>query len=275
MARKLTKNQIQKFQKEVWDYYGKFGRHELPWRKTTNPYRILVSEIMLQQTQVERVKNYYPKFLKAFPNWKALAASPLKDLLLMWQGMGYNRRALFLARAAQAVIKSYEGKLPRETSKLIELPGIGRATAGAVLAYAYNIPVPFIETNVRRVFIYHFFHGKNGVDDKDILPLVEQTLPRENAREWYWALMDYGTMLKATVPNPNRNSKHYVRQSIFEGSRRQLRAKILKSLLLGSATFTDLAQKTNIAELDLKKLLAQLTAEGFINKENNIYLIKT
>lgn len=270
--RKLTPQQIKKFQQAIWQYYKEQGR-DLPWRNTTNPYHILVSEIMLQQTQVERVKKYYKEFLPVFPNWEKLATAPLKKVLAAWQGMGYNRRALYLQRTAQIVVQEYQGKLPQEINTLTQLPGIGLATAGAIAAYSYNMPAVFIETNIRRVFIHQFFKNKKAVDDRHILPLIEQTLDEKNPCEWYWALMDYGAMLAKKTSNPNRKSKHYSKQSVFEGSRRQLRAKILKLLLRSPLGAEQLSRKIHQPAGHVKEIIFSLVAEGFIKENNNRYQI--
>lgn len=222
--------QIKKFKAEVWRYYRGHKR-DLPWRRTKNPYRILVSEMMLQQTQVSRVLIKYPQFVKRFPNFQVLAKSSVRDVLEAWQGLGYNRRALALKRAAEIVVKKYHGALPRDMVLLEVLPGIGKSTAGAILAFAYGIAEPFLETNIRRVFIHFFFRRNKKVHDKEILEIVTAALDRKNPREWYWALMDYGAMLGALPKNLNQKSAHYAKQSKFAGSDRELRGKILKLLI--------------------------------------------
>ena len=283
----MEQNEIitDKFRNTVWNYYKKHGRHDMPWRHTKDPYSIMVSEVMLQQTQVKRVEKFYPKFLKAFPDFKSLARASLKKVLLAWQGMGYNRRVRALQKLAQEVLKKYDGRLPNNTEALVSLPGIGKATAGAIMAYAFNKPVPFIETNVRRVFIYHFFtYGhpdrakrvegsldklgmtvRKKVDDKEILGLVEKTLDYKNPSEWYWALMDYGTYLATQYENPNRRSKLYKKQAKFEGSMRQVRGEIIKLLLTHPALAT--LEITNKIKRDrgiVEKILVQLMSENFI-----------
>jgi len=190
---------------------------------------------MLQQTQVERVAGYYPAFLKVFPSFRALAQAELREVLRVWQGLGYNRRALLLQRLAREVMQRHAGRLPVSAEELIKLPGIGNATAGALLAFAFNKPAVFIETNIRSVFLHHFYPRKKNVSDADLLPLVYSTLDTKNPRIWYWALMDYGVFLKKRHANPSRRSAHHVRQVPFEGSDRQLRGKLTK-LLLGRST---------------------------------------
>jgi A/G-specific adenine glycosylase len=222
--------QIQAFRDEIWAFYGHSGR-SFAWRKTKNPYRILVSEVMLQQTQTSRVAKKYPEFLRTFPTVKALADASLADVLAVWQGMGYNRRARYLREAAQKIIREHKGRVPKTEVGLSALPGIGHYTANAILAFAHNEPRIFIETNIRRVFIHYFFGDRREVNDKEILLLVEATLDTKNPREWYYALMDYGAQLpKLARKNSNIQSKHYAKQSKFKGSLRELRGKIVRSL---------------------------------------------
>ncbi|MBI2639887.1 MAG: A/G-specific adenine glycosylase [Candidatus Sungbacteria bacterium] len=271
--RKLTKQQVQKFRAFIWRYYRK-NRRDLPWRETRDPYKVLVSEIMLQQTQVERARRYYPKFLKTFPDWQPLAKASLKKILAVWQGMGYNRRVIFLRELARKVIKEYRGALPPDVSDLVKLPGVGKATAGAISAYAFNLPAIFIETNIRRVFIHKFFSKKNFVHDREIFPLVGQTLDKRNPREWYWALTDYGAMLGKKHGNPNRKSVHYAKQSAFEGSRRQLRGEVLKLLLKSALTRKQLFAYFPKQKFFLDPVLSRLHIEGFIKKQGGAYSIR-
>ena len=247
----------------------------MPWRETTDPYHILVSEIMLQQTQVERVLKKFPEFILAFPDFTALATAPLADILAVWQGMGYNRRAIALQKCAILVMKDYQGRLPEEVETLVTFPGIGRATAGSITAFAFNMPVVFIETNIRRVFIHFFFPGSATVGDAEILPLVEQTLYRNNPRVWYWALMDLGTSLKNTVSNPNRRSAHYSRQSSFHGSDRKIRGSILR-ILLEEHFMDDLDFVVRLGEDPgrVKRILVTLESEGFIQRTGDGYQLK-
>jgi A/G-specific adenine glycosylase len=264
---------IAAFQETVWAYYRAHGRTGLPWREPEaggayDPYKILVSEIMLQQTQVPRVLPKFLEFTGLFPTFTALAAAPLADVLKAWNGLGYNRRAKFLWQAAQAVVQTHASALPRTSRELVDLPGVGPNTAGALLAYAYNIPAVFIETNVRTVFIHHFFAEEQGIDDRDILELVAASVP-EDARHWYWALMDYGTHLKQTVGNLNKSSKHYTVQSRFAGSKRQLRGKVLRLLATGPQTAKALAAE--LADDRAQAVLADLTAEGMVARTRTHY----
>ncbi len=262
-----------KFQKTVWDFYKK-NRRDFPWRTTKDPYRILVSEIMLQQTQTSRVVPKYNEWLKKFPSWKALAKAPLRDVLLTWQGLGYNRRALALKKTAEIISREYKGKFPTDYEKILALPGIGHYTAGAVLAFAFNIPIPIIETNIRTVFIHFFFKNKKSVHDEKILALVEKTLDEKNPRDWYYALMDYGVMLKESKNISHRQSAHYAKQSPFKGSNRELRSSILKYI----ATNPKVSEKQIITKMKnsstkVKENLKKMTSEGFIQKSGSYYII--
>jgi A/G-specific adenine glycosylase len=187
---------------------------------------------MLQQTQVSRVIPKYEAFLTAFPTLGSLAAASLQEVLRQWQGLGYNRRARFL-REASRVISGQGSTFPTTLDELVKLPGIGTNTAAAILVYSFNQPHVFIETNIRTVFLHYFFKDEQDVPDKAILQLVEETLDTANPREFYWALMDYGTHLKQSVGNANVQSRHYKKQSAFAGSPRQLRGKILRELTQG------------------------------------------
>lgn len=254
----------------------KFLKRDLPWRDTTDPYRILVSEVMLQQTQVARVLIKYPIFMSQFPNFKQLAQASIKDILQVWQGMGYNRRALYLKKIAEIVVTQHKGKLPDDPAILDTFPGIGEATAASIVAFAFNKPVVFIETNIRRVFIHLFFEDRKlKVDDREILPLVEKTLDVKNPREWYWALMDYGAHLGKTVDNPNKKSKHYSIQSKFEGSDRQVRGEILRILLKKSQTEKNIIEVLKKKNDRVKNILQNMIKEGLIEYKLQKYSIKS
>ena len=244
----------------------------MPWRQTRNPYHILVSEIMLQQTQVERVLGKYGSFLEKFPDVASLARAPWPEVLAGWQGLGYNRRALSLKRLAQRVMEDWAGELPRSAEGLRSLPGIGPATAGALLAFAFEEPLAFIETNIRRVFLHFFFPGPGGGDRPGNPAIVEATLDRERVRDWYYALMDYGAAMKAAGPNPNRRSAHYARQSPFGGSNREVRSLILQALLGADSlalTLEELTAGVGLNPTRINAALEQLLTEGFVVREGN------
>ncbi len=252
------------FQNTIRSYYKKHGR-DLPWRRTRDSYKILVSEIMLQQTQAERVVPKYRSFLKKFPTVRTLAEAELGEVLREWQGLGYNRRAVYLKRCAEQVVKEFSGQLPNDFKSLCTLPGIGPATAGDLMVFAWDLPAVVIETNIRSVFIHFFFKDKENIKDSEILPLIERTLPKKNYREWYYALFDYGVYLKRGV-NPSRRSAHYTKQSPFAGSHRQKRAAILRSLLQKPHTAESLMGTLDYESALVTKILADLQKEGLVKK---------
>ena len=253
------------FQQTVWDHYHDNSRG-MPWRENTEPYWIIVSEIMLQQTQAERVIPKFESFIEKFPSFEALAQASLGDVLKEWVGLGYNRRAKFLHEAAKRVVEYHQMELPQDLESLVALPGIGPNTAGAIQAYAFNLPVIYIETNIRAVFIHHFFPEAEVVDDSELMPLIEANLDHEHPREWYWALMDYGSHLKKAAANPSRRSKHHAKQSKFEGSDRQVRAAIVRELTNGPQTPESLLHI--IDDKRVSKLISQLVEEGMIVQDS-------
>jgi A/G-specific adenine glycosylase len=262
------------FRKTIWDYYKKAGR-DMPWRKNITPYRIVVSEIMLQQTQASRVAKKFDSFIQKFPSFESLSNTPLSEVLKEWQGLGYNRRALNLHRLSKEVMTNHGGNLPQDYDALLNLPGIGPNTAGSIVAFAWNIPHPFIETNIRTVFIHFFFKKHRGkVHDKKLLPLIKENLDRQNPREWYYALMDYGAMLKRTEINPSRKSSHHLRQSEFKGSNRELRSHILKEIIKNPLSEKDIFEKFSRKNpQQIVKNIGDLTKEGFIVKKGAMYRV--
>lgn len=270
----MNSQDIAAFQDTVLTYYDQHGRHELPWRipeedGTFSAYNIAVSEIMLQQTQVSRVISKYQDFLRAFPTVQDVAQAPLSEVLMLWSGLGYNRRAKFLWQAAQVVAQDYKGVFPDTKPALIALPGIGPNTAGAILAYAYNQPSIFIETNIRSVFIHHFFTDQENVADSALLPLVEASIPDGSSRIWYWALMDYGTFLKRSIGNASRASSSYAKQSAFQGSRRQIRGLVIRRLTMGPQSLEALIEA--IGDSRLSDVLDNLQREGLIQNSAGLY----
>lgn len=229
---------------------------------------------MLQQTQVPRVVEKFPEFIKAFPDFGSLARSPLKKVLKVWQGMGYNRRAVMLQKTASIIKDNYKSILPKTIEGLSALPGIGKATASSILAFAFSMPTIFIETNIRTAFIHEFFTTVDNISDADILPLVERALYRPDPRLWYNALMDYGVMLKTRFPNPGRRSRHYTRQSRFEGSNRQVRGKVIKLLINEPMSPYRVAKELELPKEKISVVLEQLRKEGFVTRKGKLLQIK-
>ncbi|MBI5005136.1 MAG: A/G-specific adenine glycosylase [Candidatus Lloydbacteria bacterium] len=218
----MNKQRVRAFQKIVYRDSAQ-AKRSFPWcAKRATPYQILVSEYMLQQTQAPRAAPFYCAFIKKFPSCQALAHTPFPEMLRMWQGLGYNRRARFLHDTSKIIVQKHGGIIPHSRDELIALSGIGHYTAAAILAFAYNEPTICIETNIRAVFIHHFFkQQKKKVRDEEILPLIKKTLDTKNPRRWYAALMDYGSLLKTQFPNPSRKSASHTKQSRFKDSFRQ------------------------------------------------------
>ncbi len=259
----LNQAHVEQFRATIRTYYENAGR-DFSWRQQITPYRIVVSEIMLQQTQAGRVSQKFDSFITLFPDFKALAEAPFDVVLRAWKGLGYNRRAQALQKIARLITDDYEGLLPDDPKILQTFPGIGPATASSIVTFAYNKPTVFIETNIRTVFIYTFFHNSINIQDCDLIPLIEQTLDRENSRKWYYALMDYGVMLKKEIGNFSRLSAHHTQQSKFEGSDRQIRGMILQVLL----DQPGISQEGLLSEISkeparVMRILHDLQREGF------------
>jgi A/G-specific adenine glycosylase len=256
------------FLEALWGYYDKSSRDELPWRQiepdgTFDPYKILVSEFMLQQTQVSRVVPKFQAFMSEFPTTQQLSGASLGAVLRQWSGLGYNRRAQYLHAAATYIVGF--GYFPEKETELTVCKGIGENTARAILCYAFNQPQIFIETNVRTVYLHHYFKDGQSVPDKALLPILEKTIDRTRPREFYWALMDYGTYLKQTVGNVARASSGYKKQSTFIGSKRKIRGEILALLIQKS--LTKQALQKHIADDRLEDVLSDLLAEGLVLKK--------
>ncbi|OGG64297.1 hypothetical protein A3J11_02075 [Candidatus Kaiserbacteria bacterium RIFCSPLOWO2_02_FULL_55_12] len=279
----MVENNIRDFRRIVWNFYKTNGRHDLPWRpptlklrrdKTLDAYRVLVSEIMLQQTQVERVIPFYKKFIKRFPTAKKLAAAPLSDVLKSWQGLGYNRRAKMLQAAAKEAVGKYKSIFPAVYSELVELPGIGPYTARAIAAFSYNENVIFVETNIRTAVIHHFFSRRSDVEDTEVLEVLKKALPKGKSREWYSALMDYGAHLKRSGISHNARSSRYIKQSKFVGSLREARGAILRELTKGFQTekrLVGLLGDDRVSQM--RTALTALVAEKFVVKKRSSFAL--
>jgi A/G-specific adenine glycosylase len=258
---------VWKFNETVWQKARELYR-DMPWRDNTDPYYVLVSELMLQQTQVDRVIPKFELFTNTFPTIESLANAPLSDVLTVWSGLGYNRRAKFLHEAAKKVITDFAGVIPSTYDALVSLPGIGPSTAGAILVYSFNQPIVFIETNVRTVYFYHFFEGQALVTDKELKELVEQALDKEHPREWYWGLMDYGSYLKKQGASQIDKSSHYKKQAPLKGSVREVRGLLLKALAQKDYSVDELAFEMP-ADERFSTALNALLDEGFITQTND------
>ena len=270
---------VKEFQFMLLEFYRQEGR-SFPWRETQDPYAILVSELMLQQTQTERVIPKYLAWLKEFPTVQDLAQAPFHQVLAAWSGLGYNRRAGYLQEACHQVMEKWGGVFPRTAIELEKLRGVGPYTARAVSTFAFNNPEVFIETNIRSVYLFFFFPvertGGQKVADSQLMPLIQATLYQQDPRLWYYALMDYGARLKKSITNPNRRSCHYLRQSRFEGSLRQARGAIVRSLARGGNNPLTLEEVARLESLPLYRIQAAaecLVVEGMIRRQGDLYCI--
>lgn len=252
----------------IWEK-GRELYRSMPWRDDTRPYYVLVSELMLQQTQVDRVIPKFNAFIARFPDEQSLAAAPLADVLTLWNGLGYNRRAKYLHESAKKIVADFSGSFPQDHADILSLPGVGPGTAGAIMTYAFNRPVVFIETNVRTVYFHHFFDDGDKVSDAQLRPAIERTLDQDHPREFYWALMDYGTWLKKNGAGRITQSKHYKKQSPLKGSVRELRGLIIKQLAAGDIPLVDLRQQYADDER-FTAALAGLLADGLVSETNKI-----
>lgn len=269
----LTPDMTAAFCQSVYAYYHAQGRM-FAWRQTTDPYAIVVSEIMLQQTQTQRVAEKYEQFLQQFPTFASLAHAPVSEVLANWVGLGYNRRALALRGIAQTVVNEHAGCLPDDPMILETYKGLGPATASSIVAFAFNKPTVFIETNIRAVYLHAFFQGQELVHDKQLLPFIGLTVDRINPRDWYYALMDCGVILKKLYKNPSRKSRHHAKQSKFEGSDRQIRGALIRLLIAKQAvTVPELTQVSPDTQRVLR-IIQDLLKEGFVLLEGQSYTLR-
>lgn len=291
--------QNQDFTELVWQK-GRVLHRDMPWRRDTRPYYVLVSELMLQQTQVSRVIPKFETFITKFPNETALASASLADVLTAWQGLGYNRRAKYLHDAAKRIVNEFDGVFPTTATDIVSLPGVGKNTLGAIEAYAFNRPSIYVETNIRTVYIHHFFNDDFNVTDKQIIKKIEETVPWAEGkeqpdkfshkfdgamrktvglshfppREFYWALMDYGAWLKASGVQNIVRSKHYKKQSALEGSVRQVRGQVIRRLTAGDMTEFGLREALH-ADERFGPALQGLLADGLVSvTDGKLHLTK-
>jgi A/G-specific adenine glycosylase len=262
------------FRSSILDFYAHHGR-QFAWRETSDPYRILLSEVMLQQTQTSRVEPKYELFLSLWPDFSSLAKAPLDELLFHWKGLGYNRRALNLRKSA-ALTEQWGWTIPPDEMAIASLPGVGKATTAALLAFSYQKRSLYLETNIRRVLLTCFFSEEEQVKDKELEKLLALLVADiEDVKSWYYALMDYGVLLKALLPNANTRSAHYTKQSVFENSNRQIRGQLIH--LLADTGAKDSQQIVSIlSRFEQERILsclADLQKEGFVQEKEGVYRI--
>jgi A/G-specific adenine glycosylase len=238
----LRQIQIHKFRKHIFEWW-KNNKRDLPWRKSFDPYRIWISEVMLQQTQVARVIPVYGKFLRKFPTVEVLALAKLSDVIRIWKGMGYNRRAVYLQKTAKIIVERYDGKFPENESELVKLPGLGRYTARALLVFAFKNNVAAVDTNINKIIIHFFFKNKTQ-KLSTIQSVADKLIPYGRSWEWHQALMDYGAM---ALPNITTLKKIGRKTVPFKSSTRYYRGRII-----------DLLRKKTIRKTNMSKYLIQV-----------------
>jgi len=265
---KLTDEIIKKFQDKIFEWWEK-NKRDLPWRKTTDPYYIMVSEVMLQQTQVSRVKEKYEAFIKKFPTKENLAEAETAEVLKIWSGLGYNKRALWLQQAATQLVEGEE--FPKKPEELEKIKGIGKYTARAILIFAFNHDLPTVDTNIRRILISEGFATEEATE-KELFKIAAEITPKGRARDWYNALMDYGSMeltARKTGIKPKTSQKK------FNNSTRYQRGKIVKALIKkGALTKKEISEECEIDQKVLAEILTKLIVEGLVVKKRQYYQLK-
>jgi len=257
----LSDNRIRNFRRKIFRFYETHGRKELSFRLTTDPYAIAVSEIMLQQTQVERVVPKYEAWVNRWPDWQALANTTTQQLLSAWSGLGYNRRAIYLGKMAKVVVSEHGGRLPQEPSQLEILPGIGPYTSRAILIFAFNKPLATVDTNIRRVLI-HELNLPLDISPAELQMVANDVLPKRRSRVWHYALMDYS---RGGLPYTETKVKPLTTQSKFEGSIRQIRGEIIRRLTSQrSVRLSSIAKTLKRDMVDVEKAALGLEKDGMI-----------
>ena len=271
MKQILQDEKIAKFQEKVMKWWAKNKRH-LPWRESPTPYNVMVSEVMLQQTQVNRVVSKYEEFLEEFPDFEALANANQKHLLKVWSGLGYNRRALWLKDAALSVVSL--GEFPRNASELRKLKGIGPYTSKSILIFAFNEDIAAVDTNIRRVLISTGF-AREDMSLQELQGIADRILLKGRSSDWHNALMDYGAM---ELTASSTGIAPLTTQTCFEGSTRQLRGALVRILAHSERlSFSQMMQHPDLEECDrevLEDVLESLVQEEILERAaQNVYKI--
>jgi len=261
----LSKKNIQAFQQKIFDWW-KGHKRDLPWRHTHDPYKIMVSEVMLQQTQVSRVLMRYAEFIEVYPDVQSLAKAKTSDVLKIWKGMGYNRRALYLHQAAKIISEKYHNHFPLSQQLLSKLPGVGKYTARAILVFAHKKDIAMVDTNIRKIITHFFFQDKKQPENV-IQDLADQLLPKGKSWQWHQALMDLGSQMQ-TISNakcpmsnkklPFRESNRFFRGRIVD----LLREKGWKE----TALLREMVKRHGKDVQFYKKILEKLLQEGLLTR---------
>ena len=270
-----TPEGLSAFKALILTFYAQHGRPFI-WRETCDPYAILVSEVMLQQTQTGRVVPKYEAFLSRWPDFSSLAEASTESLLSVWKDLGYNRRSLNLGKRAK-MTEAWDWTIPNDRVLIESLPGVGKATSAAIRSFCFGEKSVYLETNIRRVLLTAFYPEQDEVKDKDLeLLLHDLSLINEDMKIWYYALMDYGVLLKALLPNANKRSAHYTKQKKFENSNRQIRGQLIHLLTdTGAKELSAIYEILSSFEDErILNSLDQLSQEGFVQEKEGVYGLK-
>lgn len=265
----ITQPEIIAFRRKILRFYKQHGRN-LPWRQTTDPFRITIAEIMLQQTQVERVIPKYEEWIARWPNWNALSLASNEQLLRGWSGLGYNRRALLLGKLAKAVMHDHAGVLPDSPAELETLPGIGPYTSRAILIFAFDRPLATIDTNIRRVLLREFELSASTAPAQ-LADFAFRVLSKRKSRDWHNALMDYSRLV---LPKQISAIRPVSRQSKFVGSARQVRGEIIRRLLRSQpADLRSICLALERTQAEVEKIAEKMANEGVVRlKRGKVWL---
>lgn len=264
---RISETRIRKFHEKIFTWWKK-NKRSLPWRETTNPYYIMISEIMLQQTQVNRSIEKYLEFIDKYPTIKDLAEASVSSVLKSWSGLGYNRRALWLHEAANQIVKLKD--FPETPEELQKLKGIGPYTSRSILIFAFNYDIATVDTNIRRILIAENF-AKEETKEKELFIIAQKLLPKGKARDWHNALMDFGSLVLTSAKTgikpkttTSRNSKE----------NRRFRGIIVKYLTRNSKALKErMIKNCNIPTEKIDDILEGLLADGLIIKIRKYYAL--
>ncbi|MCX6179116.1 MAG: Fe-S cluster assembly protein HesB [Chlorobiales bacterium] len=259
-GRELKREDIEQFHKKIFDFYLLNGR-VFPWRITTDRYAVMISEVMLQQTQAERVIPKFELWLRHFPDVSDLASAPLREVLSLWSGLGYNSRAVRLHRCAAIIMNSFGGIVPSQPEILKTLPGIGEYTCRSIPVFADNFDTAAVDTNIRRIMI-HEFRLAEDISAVQLQQISESIVPLGRSRDWHNALMDYGALF---LTSKKTGIRSLTKQSRFQGSKRWYRGRLIKELIKTEGMFLEeITEKYASCPWDLDEIISDLISEGLV-----------
>jgi A/G-specific adenine glycosylase len=258
----ILPNEIALFREKIFDFY-QLNRRSFPWRETTDRYAVMVSEIMLQQTQAERVVGKFTLWMERFPDPETLASASLREVLLLWSGLGYNSRGQRLQSCAKVIMERFGGVVPASPEQLKTLPGIGEYTCRSIPVFADNLDAAAVDTNIRRIIIHEFSLPEDTLKHK-IQEAAEQLVPQGRSREWHNALMDYGSLC---LTSRRTGIRPLTKQSKFQGSKRWYRGRLIKELIHSEGMFfEEMEEKYGNCPWNLQEIINDLISEGLVER---------